>query len=53
MTSVDESMLTGEPAKVEKQKGDKVSSGTVNGLGSVTIRADKVGADTELSRIIR
>ena len=53
VTSVDESMLTGEPAKVEKQKGDKVSSGTVNGLGSVTIRADKVGADTELSRIIR
>lgn len=53
VTSVDESMLTGEPAKVEKQKGDKVSSGTVNGLGSVTIKAEKVGADTELSRIIR
>ncbi|MDE7414458.1 MAG: heavy metal translocating P-type ATPase [Muribaculaceae bacterium] len=53
VSAVDESMLTGEPLKVEKKPGDKVVSGTVNGLGNFVMRAEKVGAETELSRIIR
>lgn len=50
---VDESMITGEPIAVAKQKGDKVFSGTVNQKGSFRFTAEKVGADTLLSRIIR
>ena len=50
---VDESMLTGEPMPVAKQPGDKVVGGTVNGTGRLLIRAEKVGADTLLARIIR
>ncbi|MBD5172588.1 MAG: copper-translocating P-type ATPase [Bacteroidales bacterium] len=52
-TSIDESMLTGESEKVEKMPGAHVTAGTVNGLGTIDIRARKVGADTELARIIR
>jgi len=51
-TSVDESMVTGEPIPVQKQPGDKVVGATINGTGSLTIRAEKVGADTLLSRIV-
>jgi Cu+-exporting ATPase len=49
---VDESMMTGEPVPVAKKAGDKVFGATVNGNGSLTIRAEKVGADTLLSRIV-
>ena len=52
VSAVDESMLTGEPEGVEKTVGDKVSAGTLNTNGSLTIEARKVGADTELARII-
>ena len=50
---VDESMITGEPAPVEKQTGDEVVGGTVNKIGAFTLRATRVGADTVLSQIIR
>ncbi len=49
---VDESMVTGEAMPVAKQPGDKVIGGTINGTGSLVIRADKVGSDTVLSRIV-
>ncbi|MDC6387403.1 heavy metal translocating P-type ATPase [Maribacter sp. PR1] len=51
-TSVDESMITGEPLPVQKSVSDKVSSGTINGNQSFLMRADKVGSDTLLSQII-
>ncbi|HET8624267.1 MAG TPA: copper-translocating P-type ATPase [Gemmatimonadales bacterium] len=51
-SSVDESMVTGEPIPVEKQPGDKVVGATVNGTGSLVMRAEKVGAETLLSRIV-
>lgn len=51
-TSVDESMITGEPVPVDKTKGDEVSSGTINGNQSFLMKAEKVGADTLLSQII-
>lgn len=50
--SVDESMITGEPMPVYKTKGDKVSSGTINGNQSFLMKAEKVGSDTLLSQII-
>ncbi len=50
---VDESMITGEPLPVGKGEGDAVTGGTVNGTGSLTIRADRVGAETTLAQIIR
>ncbi|MFC4732580.1 heavy metal translocating P-type ATPase [Salipiger abyssi] len=50
---VDESMLTGEPVPAEKGPGDAITGGTVNGAGSLTFRATRVGADTTLSQIIR
>ncbi|MGI6862444.1 heavy metal translocating P-type ATPase [Bacteroides sp. KG156] len=50
---VDESMLSGEPIAVAKQKEDKVFAGTINQKGSFLFRAEKVGTDTLLSRIIR
>ena len=50
---VDESMITGEPIPVSKAIGDLVTGGTVNGTGSLTFRASRVGADTALAQIIR
>ena len=52
-SNVDESMLTGESVPVEKAIGGKVTGGTVNGTGSLVIRAERVGADTVLSQIVR
>ncbi|MEQ5790410.1 copper-translocating P-type ATPase [Muricauda sp. NFXS6] len=52
-TSVDESMITGEPIPVEKTVDDKVSSGTINGNQTFLMKAEKVGSDTLLSQIIK
>jgi P-type Cu+ transporter len=52
-SAVDESMLTGEPIPVEKEPGARVTGGTVNGTGSVVMRAERVGADTLLAQIVR
>ncbi|MGJ4745268.1 copper-transporting P-type ATPase [Leptospira sp. SA-E8] len=49
---VEESMLTGEPLPVKKEKGDRVFGATVNQTGSFVLRADKVGSETALSQII-
>lgn len=49
---VDESMLTGEPLPVAREAGDRVSAGTLNTKGTLTLRATRVGSDTSLSRII-
>jgi len=49
---VDESMITGEPVPVVKAVGDKVTGATMNGNGSLIIRAERVGADTLLARIV-
>lgn len=51
-SSIDESMITGEPIPVDKHEGDQVSSGTINGNHSFLMKAEKVGADTLLSQII-
>ncbi len=51
-SSVDESMITGEPLPVLKKAGDEIVGGTVNGNGSLVMEAKKVGADTLLSRIV-
>jgi len=51
-STVDESMITGEPIPVEKQKGDAVTGGTINKNGTLVMLAEKVGADTTLSRIV-
>ena len=52
-SNVDESMITGEPLAVSKAAGYNVTGGTVNGTGSLTFRANRVGADTTLAQIIR
>ncbi|MGW1454967.1 heavy metal translocating P-type ATPase [Salegentibacter agarivorans] len=52
-SSIDESMITGEPIPVDKAEGDKVSSGTINGNRSFTMKAEKVGEETLLSQIIK
>jgi Cu+-exporting ATPase len=52
-SSVDESMITGEPIPVEKREGDKVIGATVNSTGSMVIEAQKVGSDTLLSQIVQ
>ena len=51
-TTIDESMITGEPIPVNKSQEDKVSSGTINGNQSFLMKAEKVGSDTLLSQII-
>ncbi len=52
-SSVDESMVTGEPIPIEKKQGDRVIGATLNGTGSIIVQAEKVGADTLLSRIVQ
>ncbi|MBK9314756.1 MAG: heavy metal translocating P-type ATPase [Acidobacteria bacterium] len=52
-SSVDESMVTGEPIPVEKSAGSKVTGGTVNGTGAFIVRAERVGSDTLLAQIVR
>jgi Cu+-exporting ATPase len=52
-SSLDESMITGEPVPVEKQPGDHVVGATINGNGSLVMRAEKVGAQTVLSQIVQ
>jgi Cu2+-exporting ATPase len=52
-TSIDESMITGEPIPVTKTANDKVTSGTINGNQSFLMKAEKVGSDTLLSQIIQ
>ncbi|WP_435548842.1 heavy metal translocating P-type ATPase [Desulfobacterium sp. N47] len=51
-SSVEESMVTGEPLPVEKNVGDKVTGGTVNGSGSFVMRAERIGNDTLLGQIV-
>ena len=53
VSSVDESMLTGEPMPVEKTIGSKVTGATVNGTGSLLIQAERVGPETLLAQIVR
>jgi len=51
-SNVDESMLTGEPLPVAKKAGERVTGGTINAQGSLIVRADRVGPDTLLARIV-
>lgn len=51
-SSVDESMLTGEPVPVEKSVGDRVTGATLNGTGSLIVAAEKVGNETTLAKIV-
>ncbi len=52
-SSVDESMVTGEPIPVEKKTGDRVIGATINGTGGFIMRAERVGSDTLLAQIVR
>jgi Cu+-exporting ATPase len=52
-SSVDESLMTGEPIPVEKTKGSRVIGGTVNGTGTFLMRAERVGSETLLAQIVR
>jgi len=52
-SAVDESMVTGEPIPVEKETGTKVTGATLNGTGTVVIRAERVGNETLLAQIVR
>src|SRR5437899_430370 len=52
-SSVDESMVTGEPIPVEKTPGSRVTGGTVNGTGGFVMRAERVGSETLLARIVQ
>jgi Cu+-exporting ATPase len=52
-SSVDESMISGEPVPVEKTPGEKVTGATVNGTGMLVMRAERIGRDTMLSQIVR
>ena len=52
-TTIDESMVTGEPVPVAKHAGDRVTGGTVNGTGSFVMRAERVGRETLLARIVQ
>jgi P-type Cu+ transporter len=51
-SSIDESMISGEPVPVEKTEGDKVTGATINGTGSLIMEATRVGADTMLAQIV-
>jgi Cu+-exporting ATPase len=51
-SNVDESMVTGEPIPVPKRQGDRVTGATINGKGTLVIRAERVGADTLLAQIV-
>ncbi|MGM0661490.1 MAG: heavy metal translocating P-type ATPase [Pseudomonadota bacterium] len=51
-SSLDESMITGEPVPIEKVEGDRVTGGTINKNGTLAIRATEVGADTVLAQIV-
>ena len=53
MTTVDESMLTGEPMPVTRRCGDPVTGGTINRTGAITVRATRVGPDSTLAQIVR
>ncbi len=52
-SAVDESMISGEPLPVEKESGSKVVAGTINGTGGLLVRAERVGAETLLAKIVR
>jgi Cu+-exporting ATPase len=52
-SAIDESMVSGEPVPVEKQAGASVVGGTINGTGSLVIKAERVGTDTLLAQIVR
>ena len=52
-TSVDESMITGEPMPVAKETGEALIAGTINGSGSIAMRAEKVGGETLLAQIVQ
>ena len=52
-SSVDESMVTGEPMPAEKEAGAKVTGATINGTGTLTMRAERVGSDTLMAQIVR
>jgi Cu+-exporting ATPase len=52
-SSVDESLMTGEPIPVEKTEGSRVTGGTVNGTGTFVMRAEHVGSETLLAQIVR
>jgi len=53
LSSLDESMLTGEPIPVEKAAGAGVTGGTINGTGTLAMRAERVGSETMLARIVK
>jgi Cu+-exporting ATPase len=52
-SSVDESMISGEPIPIEKQKGARITGATVNGTGSLVMKADRVGSETLVAQIVR
>jgi len=52
-TSVDESMVTGEPIPVEKESGSRLIGATINGTGTLIMKAERVGSETMLARIIQ
>lgn len=52
-SNIDESMITGEPIPVDKAEGDKITSGTINGNQSFTMKAERVGNETLLAQIIK
>lgn len=51
-SAVDEAIVTGEPIPLEKRNGDKLIGATVNGTGSLLMRAERLGANTRLSQIV-